>query len=124
MITYAGGCHCGQVRFSLTKPKPISQAVACNCSLCAKKGILLGRAEESELTVTKGQDALSLYQFGTKTASHWFCRNCGIHVMTRPRMSPERFAVNVRCLDDFPALQEGLAIVPFDGQNHPKDQTA
>ncbi len=124
MPTYDGGCHCGAVRFSLTKPQELTEAVACDCSLCTKKGILLASAEESELTITQGEDALTNYQFGTKTASHWFCSTCGIHVLTRPRMHPERYAVNVRCLDRFNDIESALTIVPFDGQNHPKDRLA
>ena len=123
MPTYEGGCHCGTVRFSLTKPDPVTEAVACNCSLCSKKGILLARAEVTAVTITQGEESLTLYQFGSKTASHWFCSACGIHVLSRPRMAPERFAVSVRCLDAYPEMQSTLTVLPFDGQNHPKDQS-
>jgi len=122
MTVYEGGCHCGQVRFRLTKPQDVTEAIACNCSLCSKKGILIVAAEETELEVTQGEESLTRYQFGSKTASHWFCNGCGIHVMTRPRMNPHRFGVNARCFDGFHAMQAGLTIVPFDGQNHPKDR--
>lgn len=124
MPAYLGGCHCGMVRFSLTKPQPVTQAVACNCSLCRKKGILIVPAEEDEITITAGEADLTNYQFGTKTASHWFCRHCGIHVVTRPRSNPERLGVNARCFDDFPSMEPELTLVPFDGVNHPKDQGA
>lgn len=124
MPVYEGGCHCGAVRFSLTKPQEIREAVACDCSLCTKKGILLAAAEEPELTLTQGKDVLTNYQFGTKTASHWFCPTCGIHVLTRPRMNPQRYAVNVRCLDRYREIEPTLTIVPFDGQDHPKDRQA
>jgi hypothetical protein len=98
--------------------------VECNCSLCTKKGVLLLAVEDTELEILQGQDALTLYQFGSKTAHHWFCKHCGIHVLNRPRMAPERYAVNVRCLDDYPRLRSGLKLNPFDGQNHPKDRQA
>lgn len=35
---HAGGCHCGAVRFRVQFDKPI--AIACNCSICAKKGMV------------------------------------------------------------------------------------
>ena len=124
MPAYDGGCHCGTVRFSLTKPAAVTQAIACNCSLCRKKGILLVPAEVDEIMVTAGEADLTNYQFGTKTASHWFCRHCGIHVMTRPRSAPHRRSVNARCFDDFVSMEPGLTVIPFDGVNHPKDQQA
>ncbi len=37
--TYTGGCHCGAVRFeAATDP---AEAIACNCSHCAKHGLWL-----------------------------------------------------------------------------------
>lgn len=122
MPDYSGGCHCGQVRLTVHKSEPITSAVQCDCSLCTKKGILLAGVEDSELELLQGREALSLYQFGSKTAHHWFCKHCGIHVFNRPRNHPERYSVNVRCLDDYRDLQPSLTIVPFDGQNHPKDR--
>ena len=122
MTAYDGGCHCGTVRFSLTKKTAVREAVACNCSLCRKKGILIVPAEEDEITVTAGREELTEYRFGTRTASHWFCRHCGIHVITRPRSNPERLGVNARCFDDFLILESDLTLVPFDGMNHPKDR--
>jgi hypothetical protein len=38
---------------------------------------LIGRSWP--LRVTKGQDKLSLYQWNTRTARHYFCSVCGIY---------------------------------------------
>ena len=124
MPTYAGSCHCGAVRFSLTKAAPLAEAIECNCSVCTKKGVLLVPAEETELQIEQGEDKLQLYQWRSNTAHHWFCGTCGIHAFNRPRNNPERLAVNIRCLDDYWAMLPGITIKPFDGQNHPKDQAA
>ena len=39
MRTVTGGCHCGLVRFEA--PIDMASAIACNCSICQKKGLLL-----------------------------------------------------------------------------------
>jgi hypothetical protein len=95
----------------------------CNCSICQKKGILHTATEQNELTLVKGKDALTLYQFGSGVAEHQFCKICGIHVFGRPRSAPDRLTVNVRCLDDFEEILSSAKISRFDGQNHPKDQS-
>ena len=107
-----GGCHCGAVRFRVRIHSP--RALACNCSICAKKGFinLIVAAEDFELTA--GADQLQTYRFNTGTAQHKFCRTCGIHPFTRPRSHPDGYDINARCLDDGMAF---LDIEPFDGQN-------
>lgn len=122
MPIYLGGCHCGDVRIAVDRAEPIDSYVECNCSVCTKKGVLLARAEEAELTVTDGQAAIETYRFNTRVAEHNFCRRCGVHVYARPRNSPERFAVNIRCLDDFQEIRKHARRIDFDGQNHPKDR--
>lgn len=121
MPTYNGGCHCGAVRFSVKKAVPIERLIDCDCSVCTKKGILHCAAEDTEFRLLTGADGLSLYRFGSGDARHRFCRVCGIHVFGRPRNHPERYTVNARCLDDFAAVRDSVEIVPFNGQNHPKD---
>ncbi len=64
-----------------------------------------------------GQESLALYQSGSKIAKHWFCKHCGIHPFSNPRAAPEMFSINIRCLDDFHALKNGIEIVQFDGRN-------
>lgn len=67
------------------------------------------------MTILSGEDELALYQFGTMTARHYFCRRCGVHPFTRPRLDPKRWAVNLRCVPgvDTTALPESV----FDGAN-------
>ena len=122
MPDYHGGCHCGSVRITVRRDSPIDSLTDCNCTVCRKKGILHLPVQDDDLTVVQGKDNLTLYQWRTNTASHWFCKACGIHVFGRPRMHPERYTVNARCLDDFDAFMPNVSLVPFDGQNHPKDR--
>lgn len=124
MPSYAGGCHCGQVRLRIDLPRPIDRVIDCNCSICTKKGILHVAVEMDELAVLQGRDSIETYRFNTRIAEHNFCRRCGIHVYTRPRNHPDRLSVNARCLDDFHQIRSSVEIVPLDGQNHPKDQAS
>ena len=73
------------------------------------------RVEANRFTLDSGADDLTRYGFGTGRASHWFCKVCGIQVYLNPRIAPEKYAFNVRCVDD---IDLGLLeVVPFDGQN-------
>jgi hypothetical protein len=112
MATYRGSCHCGRVTFELTGD--IDVVFDCNCSVCRRKGALWHSAPEGNVRIT-GADELALYQFGTNTAKHYFCRHCGVHPVTRPRIDPTNWVVNVRCIDDIDLAK--LTVHTFDGQN-------
>jgi hypothetical protein len=112
---YRGSCHCGQVRYEIEGE--ITAASQCNCSICTKKGVINARVAPERLHILQGKEALALYQFGTHTAKHWFCRHCGIQVFANPRRAPDQFAVNLRCLDDFYRLMPTLPVRQFDGQH-------
>jgi hypothetical protein len=94
----------------------------CNCSLCRRRGALWHPASESELRILTGESDLTLYQFNTKTAKHYFCSYCGVHPFTRPRLDPSRWGVNVRCLDGVDL--SSIAVRPFDGENWEAAATA
>ena len=36
--TYQGGCHCGKVNYAVTTD--LAETIACNCSICTKRGIV------------------------------------------------------------------------------------
>ena len=111
--TYEGGCHCGRVRFRVTGD--LGETVYCNCSLCGMKGFLHLIVPLEQFQCTSGENELSTYQFGTKTAKHTFCRVCGVHPFYVPRSDPDKIDVNVRCLDGVDVAT--LSPKPFDGQN-------
>jgi hypothetical protein len=111
--TYRGSCHCGRVTFELDAE--IRRVTECNCSICRRRGALWHGATEASLRILNGEPELTLYQFGTKTAKHYFCRHCGVTPFIRPRLDPSRWAVNVRCLDGVDP--KALPVAAFDGEH-------
>ena len=99
MTAHPGSCHCGAVTFRIDAE--IDELTTCDCSLCVKKNALMAKVHESALTVLSGEDALTLYQWNTRRAKHYFCRHCGIYVFHRKRSQPDHYGINVFCLDGF-----------------------
>lgn len=100
--TYQGSCHCGKVRFELrTDLKP---ALRCDCSICKRKGVPMVTAEEGSFRILSGEESLSLYQFHTGRARHFFCKVCGIYTFHNPRSNPALTRVNSGCLEGLDPL--------------------
>jgi hypothetical protein len=119
-MVYAGGCHCGAVRFEVEAPEHIL-VQDCNCSLCAMTGFLHLIVPKSRFRLVKGEENITTYTFNTGIAKHTFCRTCGIKSFYVPRSNPDGIDVNVRCLDQPP---KEMTIEPFDGrdwENHGAD---
>lgn len=110
---HEGGCHCGRVRFRVSGA--LAGITECNCSICAKKGILHWIVPREAFQLLSGEEDLQDYRFNTGVAQHRFCRHCGIHSFYVPRSDPDKIDVNVRCLDGVDPA--GLSISRFDGQN-------
>jgi hypothetical protein len=74
------------------------------------------RVPADRFTLTAGEEFLSLYQFHTETAKHYFCKVCGIYTFHRPRVAPDCYGINVACLDgvDPFKLEPGLV----DGRSY------
>ena len=118
MSMYQGGCHCGRVRFEVTTN--FEQVVECNCSICTKKGFLHLMVDPAQFRLLTAAEQMSLYQFNTKTAKHYFCSVCGIHSYYIPRSHPDKIDVNVRCLEGVDL--QTLTIQPFNGREWEKNR--
>ncbi|MCB9755703.1 MAG: GFA family protein [Myxococcales bacterium] len=112
--TYAGGCHCGAVRFEITMPPP-DKVFECNCSICAKTGWQLGFAPQASFRLLQGEQQLRDYQFNKRVIHHLFCGTCGIRSFGRGlgHDGAPWISVNLRCLDGFDA--SGLPVQRYDG---------
>lgn len=114
-----GRCHCGTVQFTAILSDGIQSARRCDCSLCLRRGAVAVSARKGDITYTSGEDNLTLYQFNTKVAKHYFCKTCGIYTHHNRRSNPEEIGINLACLEGFtPLLPE---VIVNDGQNHPTD---
>jgi len=102
MATYHGSCHCGAVTFEARTT--LTASLRCNCSLCRRKGAVMASVEPQDFKLLSGEEQLTLYQFNTRTAKHYFCKVCGIYTFHRPRSNPNIYRVNVGCLDDVDPL--------------------
>ncbi len=113
--TYSGGCHCGAVRYEVTTD--LATVMACNCSICGKRGALWTFAAAAQFKMLRGADALADYQFGQKRIHHRFCKVCGVGSFSQGQApdGSDTFAVNVRCLDEVDVA--ALKITPFDGKS-------
>lgn len=99
MQTYTGSCHCGDVKFHLRAD--FAETTTCNCSLCVKKNAQMVLAHEDQFFLDTDWSCLSMYQWNTRVAKHYFCKRCGIYTFHRTRSSPDHFGINIFCLDDF-----------------------
>lgn len=94
-----GQCHCGSVVFEVELANGLGNLRRCNCSLCRRKGAVMASVPTSRLHVVKGADKLTLYQWNTKQAKHYFCSVCGIYTHHQRRSNPSEFGFNVACLE-------------------------
>ena len=114
-------CHCKQVEAEINLTNNLDKLLRCNCSICKRKGAIMSMVKNSDFNITKGRDKLTLYQFHTKVAKHYFCSNCGVYAHHNPRTNPAMTGFNVGCLDEFDSFQfKDVAV--NDGQKHPLDK--
>lgn len=116
-----GTCHCGAVEIEVTLSDGFNTARRCDCSFCRRRGAIAVSAPLAGLRVVKGAGSLALYQFGTMTAKHWFCRTCGIYTHHQRRSNPDEYGVNVAILEGVNPRDLG-EIRWVDGVNHPSDR--
>lgn len=100
-MKYQGGCHCGGIAFELDAE--VGEAYDCNCSLCRKRGALLGFFPRGALVLTTPESALGTYTFNKHHIRHHYCPTCGVSPFSEgadPRTGAEMAAVNLRCLPE------------------------
>ena len=114
-MKYKGSCHCGKIAFEAEGE--IKAAMACNCSICSRKGSLLWFVPREQLAVLTPEEEIGTYTFNKQVIKHRFCQTCGIHPYgegTDPKGN-KIAAINVRCIEGI-----DLASIPvqnFDGQS-------
>lgn len=113
-MLYHASCHCGRVAFDVEGT--IDSALACNCSICSRRGSLLWFVPRDRLTLRTPEDAAATYTFNKHVIKHRFCPVCGIHPYgegTDPQ-GRAMAAVNLRCVEGLDA--EALPVHRYDGR--------
>ncbi|RPA82724.1 hypothetical protein BJ508DRAFT_413893 [Ascobolus immersus RN42] len=126
---YPGSCHCGNLRYTLHTSITPANVVKCNCTLCFKYGKLahmlhdpssltllaplpsgtnspiVGGAEvQAALDRDELKSKVGGYAYNTKRVTHYFCKECGVHVFTIGYPFGEtgglKIGTNARAVDD------------------------
>lgn len=110
---YDGGCHCGAVRYMASAD--LDHVIACNCTHCSIKSLLLVFVPSQDFRVLSGEDNLSEYRFNQKVIAHLFCSTCGVepYAFGKDKMGDPMVAINVRTLDAVDTMN--IKTAPFDG---------
>ena len=118
---HKGQCHCGAVKFTVHLEEGLVDPCRCNCSICKRHGAIMGFVEREDFTIDEGGEALTLYQFNTNIAKHYFCSRCGIYTHHQRRSIPTQVAFNIGCLDGVdPHVLANVRVI--DGESrHPSD---
>ncbi|AUD58390.1 aldehyde-activating protein [Shewanella sp. Pdp11] len=118
---HTASCHCGAVVLELSLPNGIENPRRCDCSICRRKGAIVGSVPLAGIKILKGEDVLKCYEFNTKTAKHYFCSNCGIYTHHQRRSNPHEYGYNIGCLEGVNPYELG-EVPTNDGVNHPADR--
>lgn len=109
-MKYKGSCHCGKISFEAEGE--ITGGMACNCSMCQRKGSLLWFVPRESFHLLSPEDAAATYTFNKHVIKHRFCPTCGIHSYGEG-VDPKGHAIaaiNLRCI-------EGIDLSSIPGQH-------
>jgi hypothetical protein len=112
--TFTGGCHCGLVRYECTSD--LAMVMACNCSICTKKGLHITFVDPRSFRLAAGEESLTEYKFNRHVIAHQMCSECGVEPFARgqkPDGTPV-VAVNVSTIDGIDLST--IKMTPFDGK--------
>ena len=121
---HKSSCHCGAVQLEIELPDGIVDPRRCNCSICRRKGAIVGSVPLAALKIIRGREQLQLYQFDTMEAEHYFCSICGIYTHHRRRSNPNQYGINLGCLEGVDPNDIDEVTVYDGATNHPSDRPA
>ncbi len=114
-------CHCGEIQAEIKVSGNLEKVLRCNCSICKRKGSIMAMVKNEDFKIVRGKEKLSLYQFHSKIAKHFFCSICGIYTHHNPRSNPAMTGFNVGCIDEIDVFKFEN-VQTNDGLNHPLDK--
>jgi hypothetical protein len=114
-MPYTASCHCGKVKLEIDGQ--INQALACNCSICSRKGSLLCFVPRSAVKWLTPDANAAIYTFNKHVIKHRFCAQCGIHPFAEAvdRAGTPTVAVNLRCVEGLDLST--VKVTEFDGRS-------
>ena len=115
MDVHRGSCHCGRIAFDVEGE--IDSALACNCSICHRRGSLLWFVPREQLKLRTEDSAAGTYTFNRHAIKHRYCPVCGMHPYGEGN-DPKGHAiaaVNLRCIEDLDL--ESVPVTRFDGRS-------
>ena len=113
-MLYKGSCHCGHVAFEVEGT--LDGAMACNCSICQRKGSLMWFVPRESLKLLTPDENASTYVFNKHVIRHRFCATCGIHPYGEapdPK-GKAMAAINIRCLEGIDL--DKIPLTHYDGR--------
>jgi hypothetical protein len=114
-MKHQGSCHCGNVAFEVEGD--IENGLACNCSMCSRRGSLLWFVARDQLQLLTPEAAAGTYTFNKHVIKHRFCPSCGIHAFGEA-VDPKGnrvAAVNLRCIEGLDL--KTVRVQEFDGRS-------
>ncbi len=116
-----GACHCGAIQFLLGWPKSVGEmkARACGCTFCQKHGGVWTSDTKASLSIEIVDSALvSVYKFGTESASFYVCARCGVTPFVLSEIGGITYSVvNVNALADLGELTLSKSSSSFEAED-------
>lgn len=114
--TYEGGCHCGNIVFTMETVDPPGECNprACDCDFCLKHAASYVSDPRGKLAISvKDESGLSRYRQGDRIADFLVCGNCGVLVAVCYEENGRLFAtVNSRAVAGRDAFGETKTVSP------------
>src|SRR5688572_16670157 len=114
---HPGSCHCGAVRFEVEVDA--SSGSRCNCSICSRLGATTAIVKPADFTLLAGEEVLTAYEWGGRTARRYFCSRCGITCFLRGQLEQvggDYVSVILNCLEDVDPAD--IAVQHWDGRHN------
>ena len=111
-MKHKGTCHCKAIEFEIESD--LDKILQCNCSICIRKNAKMIMIPKENFNLLKGENSLSLYQFNSNIAKHYFCKFCGIYTHHNRKSDPNGMGVNLGCIDELDATD--YEAIAFDGR--------
>lgn len=100
MTPITGSCHCRNITYTFTRPDYDPAAGdtlpvrTCTCTFCIKHGDVYTSHPQGQLIARIADETMvQRYQFGTKTARFYTCKQCGVFPFVTSEIEGNLYAV-------------------------------